>query len=170
MGSKEKIYLDQEGVNELQAEIEDIKRKIQENNAGRKQAFDAGAGDGWDSPEYEEIQRQENLLFAQLKRQSDLLANAVIIEKEENSDLIDVGDIVDVNLVYGPNDEEEFTFRLVGSSGGKKDDYFDVSINSPLGKVVYKKKVGDLGSYTVDNNVIKVIIKNKKIFKKSIYT
>ena len=111
MGSKEKIYLDQEGVNELQAEIEDIKRKIQENNAGRKQAFDAGAGDGWDSPEYEEIQRQENLLFAQLKRQSDLLANAVIIEKEENSDLIDVGDIVDVNLVYGPNDEEEFTFR-----------------------------------------------------------
>ena len=52
-----RIYLDQEGLKDLEKEIELLKQKLAEVNKGRKEAFDAGAGDGWDSPEFEEIER-----------------------------------------------------------------------------------------------------------------
>ena len=37
----------------------------------------------------------------------------------------------------------------------------EVSINSPLGKAIFGKSVGDNSSYKVNDNVIKVLIKQK---------
>ena len=55
----EPIYVDQNGYNEILKEIEVLKKKLNENNLGRRAAYDAGAGDGWDSPEFEEIEVEE---------------------------------------------------------------------------------------------------------------
>lgn len=38
---------------------------------------------------------------------------------------------------------------------------FEISINSPLGKAVYQRKVGDNVSYTVNGKVFNVTIINK---------
>lgn len=161
MNSEEKIYMDQESYNRFIAQIEDIKLKLKKVNAGRKSAFDAGAGDGWDSPEFEEIERAENMLLGELKRNNEMLPRIVIIEKHNNEDVIDIGDTLQVNMEYAPNDSEPLTFRLVGMIGNVKDEIEEVSINSPLGKAVYKKKVGDNCSYEVNGMTINVNILEK---------
>ena len=61
MENMEPIYLDQDGYNEYLKKIEELKKAIQANKMGRKEAFDAGAGDGWDSPEFEEIESVESI-------------------------------------------------------------------------------------------------------------
>lgn len=157
----EPIYVDQNGYNEILKEIEVLKKKLNENNLGRRAAYDAGAGDGWDSPEFEEIERSENLILGELQRRYDELSRIVIVEKENNSDIVDIGDIITANIMYGVDDNEELTFQLVGGVGEKQNEYQEVSINSPLGKSVYKKQVGDTCSYEVGRNIINVFIKEK---------
>ena len=157
----EPIYVDQNGYNEILKEIELLKKKLNENNLGRRAAYDAGAGDGWDSPEFEEIERNENLILGELQRRYDELSRIVIIEKENNSDIVDIGDIITANMMYDVDDSEELTFLLIGGVGGKQNEYQEVSINSPLGKSVYKKHVGDTCSYEVGRNIINVFIKEK---------
>lgn len=157
----EPIYVDQNGYNEILKEIEVLKKKLNENNLGRRAAYDAGAGDGWDSPEFEEIERNENLILGELQRIYDELSRVVIVEKENNSYIVDIGDIITINIMYDVDDNEELTFQLVGGVGGKQNEYQEVSINSPLGKSVYKKHVGDTCSYEVGRNIINVFIKEK---------
>lgn len=166
MEKKEPIYMDQDGLNNLLAEIEDIKNQLAENDLGRKQAFDAGSGDGWDSPEFEEIGRREQLLMGLLKRRSDELKRVVLVEKSEDASIIDIGDIVVVDMILGPNNKEELIFKLIGGAGGGlrgPSGYPEVSINSPLGKAVYQNVVGGTGSYQVNGNVIGIEIKEKRI-------
>ena len=107
------LYMSEQGYQELLSEIEDIKKRIVENNKGRKAAFDAGAGDGWDSPEFEEIERVDNLLAGELRLKQEQLQRVVIVEKHNDMDSIDIGDIVNSNLIYAPDDIEEFDFKLV---------------------------------------------------------
>lgn len=157
------LYMSEQGYQELLSEIEDIKKRIVENNKGRKAAFDAGAGDGWDSPEFEEIERVDNLLAGELRLKQEQLQRVVIVEKHNDMDSIDIGDIVNSNLMYAPDDIEEFDFKLVAHKGNTRSDIPEVSINSPLGKAVYQKKVGETVSYSVNGNDIFVEIKSKNL-------
>ena len=163
MGKKEiePIYMDQNGYNEIIKEIEILKQRLRKNNSGRKEAFNAGAGDGWDSPEFEEIERNENLILGELQKRYNELSRIVIVEKENNSEIIDIGDIILANIIYDVDDAEDIIFKLVGTLGGNQSQYQEVSINSPLGKAVYKKSIGDTCSYEVNKNMIKVFIKEK---------
>ena len=157
------LYMSEQGYQELLNEIEDIKKRIVENNKGRKAAFDAGAGDGWDSPEFEEIERVDNLLTGELRLKQEQLQRVVIVEKHYDIDSIDIGDIVNSNLIYAPDDVEEFDFKLVAYKGNTRSNITEVSINSPLGKAVYQKKVGETVSYSVNGNEIFVEIKSKNL-------
>ncbi len=163
MDSKsEKIYLDQEGYEKYLENIESVKKQLNDLNAGRKEAFDAGAGDGWDTPEFEEIERQEAVLMGNLKKLYEDLSKIVIIEKHNNQELIDINDTVIVDLIFSKDDVEEMTIKLVSALGLSDGNFArEVSINSPLGKAIFGKSVGDNSSYKVNDNVIKVLIKQK---------
>ena len=161
MENNEKLYLDQEGYEHYLEEIEKLKKKLNDVNMGRKDAFDAGAGDGWDSPEFEEIERQERIVMGELRRMYEGLSNIVIIEKHNNVEIIDIGDILLVDMQFSSDDIEELTFKLVSTVGNFDSDIQEVSINSPLGNAVYKKKVGEQSSYSVNGNNIGILIKDK---------
>lgn len=163
MDSKsEKIYLDQEGYEKYLENIESVKKRLNDLNAGRKEAFDAGAGDGWDTPEFEEIERQEAVLMGNLKKLYEDLSKIVIIEKHNDQELIDINDTVIVDLIFSKDDVEEMTIKLVSALGLSDGNFArEVSINSPLGKAIFGKSVGDNSSYKVNDNVINVFIKQK---------
>ena len=133
---------------------------------GRKEAFDAGAGDGWDSPEFEEIERNNTRLVGELQRRYSELQRIVIMEKHKDSDTIDIGDIILANMIFSPDDTEEITFKLVATSGSFGGKMQEVSINSPLGAAVYKKQIGDTCSYSVNNRNFSVYLKQKLDFTK----
>ena len=152
--------------NEFLKEIEKIKEDLRKNDMGRKEAFDAGAGDGWDSPEFEEIERNNTRLVGELQRRYSELQRIVIMEKHKDSDTIDIGDIILANMIFSPDDTEEITFKLVATSGSFGGKMQEVSINSPLGAAVYKKQIGDTCSYSVNNRNFSVYLKQKLDFTK----
>ena len=161
MKDVEPIYLDQNGYNEYLKKIEQIKKAIQENNKGRKEAFDAGAGDGWDSPEFEEIERTNMRLNGELRKMYEALDRIVIIEKHNDQEIIDIGDIILADMIFSSNDTEEMIFKLVGTTGNLEAEIEEVSINSPLGNAIYKKKIGDTCSYSVNNRNFSILLKKK---------
>lgn len=161
MENQEKLYLDKEGYEQYLGEIDKLKQRLNEINSGRKDAFDASAGDGWDSPEFEEIERQERIVMGSLQRMYEGLSNIVIVEKHNDGEIIDIGDTLLVDLAFSPDDTEELNFKLVGTGGNFDADVQEISINSPLGNAVYKKKVGEQSSYSVNGRTISVLIKEK---------
>lgn len=161
MKKEEKIYLDQDGYNEMLNQIENIKEELRINDMGRKEAFDAGAGDGWDSPEFEEIERQTMRLSGELQRLYNELQKVVIIEKHNDENIIDIGDTIVADFIYSPDDIEEMIFKLVATSGNFNKEIQEVSINSPLGAATYKKQIGDTCTYSVEDKNFSVYLKQK---------
>lgn len=161
MNEKEPIYLDQKGYEEFLKEIESIKASIRQNNLGRREAFNSGAGDGWDSPEFEEIERTSLRLAGELSRKLEDLDRIIIVEKSNDSDVIDIGDIFTADISTCPEDVREMTLKLVGSNGQLGGKIKEVSINSPIGAATYKKRVGDTCSYSVGDRDFSVFIKEK---------
>lgn len=157
------IYLDQEGYAKLLASIEELKAKLNENNKGRKAAFDAGAGDGWDSPEFEEIERNEAMIMGELQRRYDELSRVVIVEKKENSETVEIGDTIKLHMIFSEDDFEEKLFKIVGGmpSFNLDAEIQEISINSPIGKAIYQKPIGETCRYSVNNRQFTVLIKEK---------
>ena len=157
------IYLDQEGYTKLLTSIEELKLRLNENNKGRKAAFDAGAGDGWDSPELEEIERNEAMIMGELQRRYDELSRVVIIEKKENSETVEIGDTIKLHTIFSEDKFEEKLFKIVGGMPNFNLDVEiqEISINSPIGKAIYQKQIGETCKYSVNNRQFKVLIKEK---------
>ncbi len=84
-----------------------------------------------------------NLLEKLLNEKSE----ASLIEKHNKTDLVDLGDKVSLSL----NGEID-TLVLTGNYNLGKN---QASVNSPLGKAIYKKKVGTDFSYKVENEIYK---------------
>ena len=163
MEKEKKILLDRDGYDKLVQEIEKLKEELKNITAGRKDAFDAGAGDGWDSPEFEEIERQERRIAGEIQRRYEEIKRVEIIEHKKNDDLINVGDIVNINLYFAPDDYDNMTFKLVSSLDTNKSEIQEISINSPLGEAIYQKQVGDECKYKVGENEFTAIINSKNI-------
>ena len=86
--------------------------------------------------------------------------NAEIIEiLDMDDELVNIGDILDTNFIFAPDDEEEMTIQLVGGEGSTHDS--KVSINSAVGKAIYGRKIGETVSYKANNNNVKVKLLRK---------
>ena len=136
MKESEKIYLDQKGYQQYLQEIEELKKKLNENNRLKSAAYINAVGDGWhDNFEFEEAKRTEFMIMGLLRDKMEKLSRIVIVDKNNNlkneDDIVDIDDYVSVLLVM-PNDEtEHIVFKLVGSLSTKRD-VKEVSLNSPI--------------------------------------
>lgn len=156
-----KYMMDQEHYNKILLEIEELKRKRNDINSGRKEAWDASAGDGWDSPEFEEIERQEAMVVGEIASRLATLENAIIVEKQDDENIVDIGDIVRLSIDFGRGDEEENIYKLTGGESGDIDGLIHISINSPMGASIYQKNVGATTGYQVNDRKFKVQILEK---------
>lgn len=89
------------------------------------------------------------------------IARVEIIETKIMDNLhINIGDVVDLLMIFDETDEEEMTLELVGGEGKTAEN--KVSINSPVGKAIYGHEVGEIVSYMVNKtNEVKVKILRK---------
>ena len=143
-----KIFLSKEGyINYLQ-DIENLKMKI-DDNAKMKSIYanDDAYGDGWhDNFAYEQTLYKEYELFNLYQQKIKNLDNIVIVDSLEEGI---VGIDKYVKLIF-LDDNSVFTYYISGNIRGDISDNV-ISINSPLGQALYKKKVGDIVSYEVNN-------------------
>ena len=123
-------------------------------------------GDNWhDNPTLYQTESKERSLMLEIAKMNQELKNIEIIENLGNHTLIDIGDIIEVEMIFSENDKEQCVFKLVATSPAFDIDaeIQEVSINSPLGSVIYHKKVGDVATYKVNDETYTIKIR-KKLF------
>ena len=161
---EDKIYLTIDGFEELKNEINILKEKLKAIQNEKSEACSGAIGDGWhDNFAYEDAERRENSVIAQINK---LMVQSNNIEIIENEDIIDdivcIGDKVDLEFLYESGDSDTDCFRLTGNwKYNEYDDYQEITLNSPLGNAIYKQKIGSSVEYVVNEKRIKVTILKK---------
>lgn len=159
----EKFKVDEKGLERLKEEEKEILNKLNDIRMykGKEAIYQ---GDNWhDNPELYMTESKENSL---LKRLSDIrtqISNAEIIDSSNaDSELINIGDLVELEIKLNPNAPAQLiNVRLVGGKVNMESTEREVSLNSPMGKAIYLKRVGEAVSYEVNDNKITAIINNK---------
>jgi transcription elongation factor GreA len=149
------------------SDVEKIEKEIEHRKlVVRKEAIAAvkearAQGDLSENFEYYAAKRDKNQNESRIRYLERMLKNATIIEDHSSSDEVGINTIV---TLYIPEDDCEETYKLVTSirSSSLRD---MVSIESPLGKAIRGKRVGETATVVVDDNysydvVIRSIEKN----------
>ena len=157
----EKLKMTKEGYEEQLEILEKLCKQFQENEQAMTRAYKNSSGDGaHDNAEFEELLGLERRLAKQINNQKEKIKNIEIINIELlEDDVINIGDTVKINMIFSEDDTEDMQIMLVGTDGKINEN--KVSINSPLGKAIYKQKIGSLNSYNVNNNKIFIEILEK---------
>lgn len=151
----DKIYLDQKGYDNYIKELEDIREKIKKSSSDISEfASDDAYGDGWhDNFAYEQTVQKENALLYQYHQKLEGLNKIEIIESCRNLDSVEIGSVVEIQF-EGEYDTEIYT--LTGNTtSSMDDDRMSITINSPLGRSIFKKKKMDSFQYEIDSNQIR---------------
>lgn len=140
------------GENLTPSDVEKIQKEIDHRKlVVRKKAIEAvkearAQGDLSENFEYYAAKKDKNQNESRIRYLERMLKNATIIEDESSEDEVGINTIV---TLYLPEDDCEETYKLVTSirSSSLRD---MVSIESPLGKAIRGKKVGDTAIVTVN--------------------
>ncbi len=134
MGEK----LTKSDVDKIQKEIEHRKLVV------RKEAIEAvkearAQGDLSENFEYYAAKKEKNQNESRIRYLERLLKNAQIVSDESKEDEVGINNTVEL---YMEDDDEVETYRLVTSIRGSSLKGM-ISTESPLGKAIFKKKVGE---------------------------
>jgi len=151
MGSKNTVYLTQEGLNDLKKELDDlINVRRPENIQAIKEA--RSLGDLSENAEYDAARNEQAQIEGRIKQLEKMLENVSIIT-EVATDKVGIGNTVSIKYV---DDDEEDEYKIVGS---QEADPFEskISNESPIAQALVNHKVGDIvtvespnGSYDVE--------------------
>jgi transcription elongation factor GreA len=132
-------YLTPEGREKLEAELEHLetvkRREVAELIASAKEE-----GDISENAAYDEAKNQQAFLEGRIQDIRRILNNAVEIEDNGQSDVVDIGSQVTVRE-QGLDEQE--TFRIVGSAEANPGNGY-ISNVSPIGKALLGHHVGDV--------------------------
>ncbi len=162
---EEKIYLTSDGYMQYCDEIEKINAKILENNTLKAEACSEAPGDGWhDNFAYEDACRTENMLLKQVEqllKQKDRIE--IVDSNNDEQDLVNIGDFIRIEFIYDDGNVDIEEVKLTGNwKATLTDSLQEISLNSPLGRAIYRKKIGSMLSYLVDEREIRIHILEKR--------
>lgn len=135
---KNVIKLTREGYEALKQELESLRQKLMYEISQRiKEARELG--DLAENTEYDEAKNEQGRIGSRIAELEHILNNAEIIEATE-SDVVSIGSWV---VIKNLNTGEERTIRLVNP---QESDIFSnkVSVDSPVGRILLGKKVGEI--------------------------
>ena len=150
------VLVDTEGFNQYYEELNRLKDiSLSIASIGSESYADA-VGDGW----------HDNFAFEDTMRESRKIASRInkIVDKKSNSDdIIDIGDILKIKVIYDIDDIEEYTIKLTGKYMIDNNAKIkEISLNSPIGRSIYLKSINDNDiCYYVNDKKIGIKIINK---------
>lgn len=147
--SKE-IILTQEGFDKLEDELELLKTTRRKEVAERlKEAI--SFGDLSENAEYDEAKKEQAALEERIMVLENMIRNAVIID--ENSVDLNIVTIGSIVKIFDEEFGEEVEYTIVGSA--EADPYeFKISNESPVGRALLNRKVGDKVEVNVPDGII----------------
>lgn len=138
MNEEKKVYLTQEGVDELKRQLDELKNvKRPEVIIALKEA--RALGDLSENAEYDAARTEQALVEGKIAEIEAMLENVVVI-KEKNTEAVDIG--TNVKLRYVDDDETDI-YTICGS---KEVDPFNnkISNESPIAQAIMHHRVGDI--------------------------
>tara|TARA_B100000886_G_scaffold312867_1_gene249118 strand:+ start:437 stop:913 length:477 start_codon:yes stop_codon:yes gene_type:complete len=147
-------YYTEEGLKKLRAELDKL-RDIERPKASQAIAEARDKGDLSENAEYDAAKEAQGMLEMQIAKLENILANARIINESEldNSKVL----VLSTVEVKSKSNGAQMKYTLVAQSeadlkSGK------ISVDSPIGKGLLGKKVGDVAVITVPNGNIELEI------------
>jgi transcription elongation factor GreA len=145
-------YYTKEGLEKLRKELNELK-DVERPKASQAIAEARDKGDLSENAEYDAAKEAQGLLEMRISKLEETLANARIID-ESQLDTSKVLVLSTVKLLNKVN-KQNMTFTLVAESEadlklGK------ISVNSPIGKGLLGKTVGDVAEIQIPNGVLQL--------------
>ena len=144
-------YYTAEGLQKLKDELNQL-RDVERPKASQAIAEARDKGDLSENAEYDAAKEAQGLLEMRISKLEETLSNARLIDESQ----LDVSKVLVLSTVKLKNQQNgmEMTYKLVSESeadlkSGK------ISVNSPIGKGLLGKQVGDVAEITVPNGVLK---------------
>ena len=136
-GTKKEIFLTKEGLEEVQAELEDLKQNVRPEVISQIKEARA-QGDLSENAEYHDARDRQGHVEARIKELEYIVDNATIIE-EGKKDKVSIGSTVEIKYI---DDDEIEEYSIVGSTEA---DPFEnkISNESPIAIGIMGKKKGD---------------------------
>lgn len=151
MGNKNVVYLTQQGLDELKAELDNlINVRRPENIQSIKEA--RSLGDLSENADYDAAKNEQAQIEGRIKTIEKMLENVSIIS-EIPKDIVGLGSTVSIKYV---DDDDTDEYKIVGS---QEADPFEsrISNESPIAQALLNHKVGDVvvvespnGNYEVE--------------------
>ena len=150
---EKKIYLTQQGFEELKSELDNlINVKRPANIQAIKEARELG--DLSENADYDAAKNDQAEIEGRIKKIEKMLENVEIIEKGDSS-VVSLG--TTVSIKYVDDEDETDEYQIVGSQ--EADPFMSkISNESPIAKAIMNKKVGDIVEVESPNGVYKIEI------------
>jgi transcription elongation factor GreA len=148
----QKVYkLTKERLQELKEELNYLKT-VREKEVAEQIKEARSYGDLNENSEYDEAKNEQGKLFSRIAEIENIIANSVIIEKDQiSTDVVTTGCKV---VVLDMADNTEKTYHLVGSQ--EADPYrYRISDESPFGKALLGSKIDDVVSVQAPAGILK---------------
>ena len=158
------ILVDTDGFNQYYEELNRLKDiSLSIASIGSESYADA-VGDGWhDNFAFENTMRESRKIASRINKMLEDEKYLKIVDKKSNSDdIIDVGDILKIKVIYDIDDIEEYTVKLTGKYMINNNAKIkEISLNSPIGRSIYLKNINDDIGYYVNDKKTSIKIINK---------
>ena len=159
------VLVDTDGFNQYYEELNRLKDiSLSIASIGSESYADA-VGDGWhDNFAFEDTMRESRKIASRINKMLEDEKYLKIVDKiSPSDDIIDVGDILKIKVIYDIDDIEEYTVKLTGKYMIDNNAKIkEISLNSPIGRSIYLKNINDddIGYYVNDKKIsIKIINK-----------
>jgi len=132
-------YLTEEGLRELEARLEYLRKVRRQEVAERLRLAMEEGGELVENAEYEDAKNEQAFVEGEVMRLESLLSNVEIIDSTGPKDVVGLGDRVSVKE---KGSKELEVFYMVGAAEANPAEG-RISHKSPLGRALMGKKVGD---------------------------
>ncbi len=159
------VLVDTDGFNQYYEELNRLKDLSLSIASIGSESYADAVGDGWhDNFAFEDTMRESRKIASRINKMLEDEKYLKIVDKKSNSDdIIDIGDILKIKVIYDIDDIEEYTIKLTGKYMIDNNAKIkEISLNSPIGRSIYLKNINDddIGYYVNDKKIsIKIINK-----------
>ena len=158
------VLVDTDGFNQYYEELNRLKDLSLSIASIGSESYADAVGDGWhDNFAFEDTMRESRKIASRINKMLEDEKYLKIVDRKRTSDdIIDIGDILKIKVIYDIDDIEEYTIKLTGKYMIDNNAKIkEVSLNSPIGRSIYLKNINDDIGYYVNDKKISIKIINK---------
>lgn len=153
----DEILVTNEGYNQFMEILNKLEDTLNDNGTNSTEACVSAVGDGWhDNFSFEALMEDGRKLNYQLNKMNNDKKKLKIINDKYINGVVNIGDTIEIKFIYDDDDYELDNIKLTGNYLPVNN---EITLNSPLGKAIYKQKLGTKLEYKVNDNIIKIEIK-----------